>query len=267
MTPGGSLTDPGAGTTGREHILRAARDEDLVTCAGIWRDALNDYLGKLGMADVPDELGPILRLYRHLLATDPATFLVAERRTGGNHVIDAFVAAVTRDRLWFLSMLFVRPSAQLHGLGRRLMDAVGPGPGWSAEGGRRATATDSVQPISNGLYASVGIVPRVPLLRLVGRPDRRDALPPLPDDIAAVPFEEVPGDADGLGSSALAAELAALDREVLGFERPADHGFLVQEGRRGFLYCDAAGRARGYGYTSESGRVGPLVVADRALLG
>ncbi len=266
MTAAGRLTHRDAATARGEHVLRPARDEDLLTCAGIWRDALNDYLGRLGVAEVPDELGPILRLYRHLRSTDPATFLVAERSTGGNQVVDAFVAAVSRDRLWFLSMLFVRPSAQLHGLGRRLIDAVAPGPGWADEGGRRATATDSVQPISNGLYASLGIVPRVPLLRLVGRPDRRDALPPLPDDIDAVPFEEVPGDPDGLGSSALAGELAALDREVLGFARPLDHGFLVQEGRRGFLYCDATGQARGYGYTSESGRVGPLVVADPALL-
>ena len=33
-----------------------------------------------------------------------------------------------------------------------------------------ATCTDSAQPISNGLYATVGIVPRMPLFNLVGRP-------------------------------------------------------------------------------------------------
>jgi hypothetical protein len=41
----------------------------------------------------------------------------------------------------------------------------------------------------------------------------------------------------------------------------------VAEGRRGFLYHARTGAAVGYGYTSESGRVGPIAVADPALLG
>jgi hypothetical protein len=135
--------------------------------------------------------------------------------------------------------------------------------------GSWATATDSAQPISNGLYASLGIVPRTPLLWLVGLPERAGAFAPLPDDVEAVPFGEVDGDgnSDGLGSSALGAELAFLDRDALGFERPQDHGFLAAEGRIGFLFCDRDGRPVGYGYTSESGRLGPVVARDASLVG
>jgi GNAT superfamily N-acetyltransferase len=234
----------------------------------IWRDALNDYLGRLAQPEIPDDLGPILRLYAHLRSTDPTRFVVAERiGADGRATIDGFGAAVVRDGLWFLSMLFVRPAAQGRGLGRRLLEGIGPEAGWDAGGGVRATATDTVQPISNGLYGSMGIVPRVPLLRLVGRAERPAALPPLPSDIEVTPFDEVATDGDGLGASALAREIAALDRDGLGFERPVDHAFLVAEGRRGFLYCDRSGRPRGYGYTSESGRVGPVVVAEPGLLG
>ncbi len=261
-------TEPGDDTSRDAHDLRPATGDDLPTCAAVWRDALNDYLGRLAQPEIPDDLGPILRLYAHLHSTDPTRFVVAERTgSDGAAVIDGFGAALVRDGLWFLSMLFVRPSAQGRGLGRRLLDAIGPEPGWEARGGVRATATDSVQPISNGLYASLGIVPRVPLLRLVGRAERPSALPPLPADIDITPFDEVTGDGDGLGASALDREIAALDRDALGFERPLDHRFLAAEGRRGFLYCDRTGRPRAYGYTSESGRVGPVVVAEAALLG
>ncbi len=261
-------TEPGDDTARHAHALRPATVADLPTCAAVWRDALNDYLGRLAQPEIPDDLGPILRLYAHLQSTDPTRFVVAERKgADGAAVIDGFGAALVRDGLWFLSMLFVRPSAQGRGLGRRLLDAIGPESGWEARGGVRATATDSVQPISNGLYGSLGIVPRTPLLRLVGRAERPDALPPLPEDIEVTPFEDVDRSGDGLGTSALGAELAALDRDGLGFERAADHAFLAAEGRRGFLYCDRAGRPRGYGYSSESGRVGPVVVAEAALLG
>jgi hypothetical protein len=84
-----------------------------------------------------------------------------------------------------------------------------------------------------------------------------------------VPFRDIDGDGtgDGLGSSALGAELAFLDRDALGFERPADHRFLAEEARTGFLYCDRDRRPVGYGYTSESGRLGPVVARDSSLIG
>src|SRR4029079_1241054 len=155
--------------------------------------------------EIPDDLGPILRLYAHLLTTDPATFVVAERTGDGGGVptIDAFAVVVVRGSLRFLSMLFVLPGAQGRGLGRALLAAVLPdeGPGGDAS---RATSTDPAQPISNGLYASLGIVPRIPLLRLVGLPERPDALPDLPDGIAVVPFDEIEAGVDGLGAAALA---------------------------------------------------------------
>ncbi len=188
--------------------------------------------------------------------------------------IDAFVVVLRRDGLWFLSMLFVRPSVQARGLGRALLGAVAPGgadvgsgAGGSARVSSRATATDTAQPISNGLYASLGLVPRIPLLRLVGRPERDGAFDPLPAGVEAIAFTEIGGAPDGLGRSALAAELDALDRDAAGFSRQVDHAFHLTEGRIGFLFRDRDGRAAGYGYSSEAGRVGPIAVRDSALLG
>jgi GNAT superfamily N-acetyltransferase len=250
----------GVDATRTGHVLRPVAADELATCAAIWRDALNDYLGRLGQPDIPDELAPILRLYAHLHATDPETFVVAER----DGTIDGFVVALRREELWFLSMLFVRPGAQARGLGRALLGAVSPGDGWA---GARATATDSAQPISNGLYGSLGMVPRVPLLRLVGLPDRPEALEPLPDGVEAIRFDEVDGGIDGLPRSALESELTHLDREIAGFDRTIDRPLLALEGRHGFLYRDADGHASGYGYVAESGRLGPVAVRDEAMLG
>jgi GNAT superfamily N-acetyltransferase len=267
-TAGGDADSP-AHVAPAGYVFRPATPADLPTCAHIWRESLNDYLGRLNQPEVPDELGPILRLYGHLQSTDPARFVVAERADPGDGpAIDGFVVAVIRERLWFLSMLFVVPRAQSQGLGRALIGAVLP-PGDDEDAGPwswHATATDTAQPISNGLYGSLGMVPRIPLLRLVGLPERAGAFPDLPTGIAATPFGEIEASGDGLGTSALAAEVAALDRDTVGVVRPVDHAFLVDEGRPGFLYHDRTGATVGYGYTSESGRVGPVAVADASLL-
>jgi GNAT superfamily N-acetyltransferase len=243
--------------------VRRAGTADLPACGTIWRDGINDYLGRLNQREIPDDLSAIGRLHAHLLATDPETFLVAVRggdgraATAADGRIVAFGAAVRRDEVWFLSMLFVAPEEQGSGLGRALLDRILPDEADAV----LATATDSQQPISNGLYAGYGIVPRMPLLSLVGRPSGTDAFGALPSGVVAVPFEDLAAERHGN----LAAAVDSLDREVVGFAHPEDHRFLRQEGRRGFLFRHGS-RAVGYCYASEAGRVGPIVVRDSGLL-
>jgi GNAT superfamily N-acetyltransferase len=249
----------------REVSFRPARESDLGVCAAIWRDALNDYLVRLNLPAIPDELAPIRRLHAHLHATDPERFWVAEAAAtppdAGSEVI-AFASAARRDTVWFLSMLFVRPGEQRRGLGRALLERILPD-----DGATRATGTDSAQPVSNALYASLGIVPRMPLLNLVGRPDRPDAFGALPSGVRAVPFHAIAaGPPGGEGHARLVAAVDALDREVAGFTHPQDHRWLRAEARTGFLYEGPDGTPVGYGYTSEAGRVGPVAVRDEALL-
>ena len=240
--------------------LRLATDDDLGACAAIWRTSINDYTNRLNLPEIPDDLAAVLRLYGHLRSTDPEGFVVAEQVDGtGETRIVGFVSALRRDSLWFLSMLFVLPEFQGSGLGRTLIDRVMPEAGSAS----LATCTDSVQPISNALYASLGMAPRMPLLRLVGRPDRPGELPRLPDGSRVIPFDEIQdGAADGLSAGALDDELDALDREVMGFAHRQDHDLVRREGRIGFLYVGAGGSTLGYGYASEAGRVGPVAVRD-----
>jgi GNAT superfamily N-acetyltransferase len=230
-----------------------------VACAGIWRDSINDYTRRLNQPDIPDELAAILRLYAHLQATDPDGFVVAERAVdGGPPAVVAFASSVRREALWFLSMLFVLPEVQAAGLGRGLLAEVMPPAGTAS----LATCTDSAQPISNGLYASLGIAPRMPLIRLVGVVERDGHLPPLPVGIRAVPFDELAGPA----AAHLEDEIVTLDRATAGFEHLRDHGLVAAEGRVGVLFVDGGGRPVGYGYASEAGRVGPIAVREADLL-
>ena len=132
----------------------------------------------------------------------------------------------------------------------------------------RAVAADSAQPISNALYAKLGMVPRMPLLNLSGLPHRPEAFGELPSGIVPLSFEEIAaGPPDGQGHRLLADAVDELDRELLGVAHPIDHRFLRSESRHGWLYRGPDGSPVGYGYAGEAGRVGPIAVRDEALLG
>lgn len=263
------------GTAAPAITYRPATEADLLACAEIWRDGLNDYLLQLGQYEVPPDNPSLRLLHAHTLATDPSRFWVATRpggvageggaggiegapRRGAGRAerVVGFGSAVVRGGVWFLSMLFVRPGQQTSGIGRELLRRILPADGGAAV---LATVTDAAQPISNGLYASMGIVPRMPMFNFVGRPTRPAALVPLPAGIEATPFDE------GHAGSALAAAIAALDLETAGFAHPEDHGFVRRQGRSGFAYRTAGGELAGYGYTAEAGRIGPIAVRDVSL--
>ena len=100
----------------RDLVYRPVRIHELETCAGIWRTSINDYIGRTGQQDLPEEVAPLVRLYAHLQATDPERFVVA---VDGDRLV-AFASAFMREHLWFLSMCFVVPELQGRGIqGRR----------------------------------------------------------------------------------------------------------------------------------------------------
>ena len=110
----------------------------------------------------------------------------------------------------------------------------------------RGDRTDSVQPISNALYASLGIVPRMPLVRLVGLAERPTRFRPLPPAIDAVAFDAVAGDRDGRGGRRDLDD--ELDRDSTGSRRasriPSTTGYVRAEGRTGFLFRGPRRRRR-----------------------
>jgi GNAT superfamily N-acetyltransferase len=257
---------------------RPVRTDEIEACAGIWRTAINDYVVRLGQVEIPDELNPIIRLFTHLQSTDPERFIVAVDAStptadsavmnpgadgGAGERVVAFAAAVSRERIWYLSMLFVLPEHQGAGVGRELLARVLPDDALVA----RATATDSAQPISNALYASHGVVPRMPLLNLSGLPERPEAFGALPSGVVPIAFDTiVAGSPGGPGHRKLVQAVDTLDRELLGAAHPMDHRFLRSESRSGWLYHGPDGSPVGYGYAGEAGRLGPIAARDEMLL-
>jgi GNAT superfamily N-acetyltransferase len=273
MLPGARGTRDASGAVIR---YRPGTSHDLDGCTRTWKAGIEDYTARLNQPPMPEDLGPIRRLLAHLLATDPDRFWVA---TGDGDEVVGFSSASVRDGLWFLAMLFVRPGLQARGVGKALMDRAQAGrdvePGGPAvpspddplDSGidTWGMCTDSLQPISNGLYASRGMTPRIPIFRVYGDVRRWSALPPLPAHLEAVPFENVSA-TEPDGERRLLAILDGLDREVIGAAHPADHGWLAREGRSGFLVREReGGRATGYVYGSGGGRMGPLLALDPAL--
>lgn len=235
--------------------LRPALPEDLPMCEEIWREGLNDYLLPLGQMEIPPDNANLRQLHAHILATDPDLFWVATRSDkAGAEVQVAFAAAARRGPVWYLSMLFVRPGHQLGGLGSALLERILP-----TDGAILAVATDVAQPISNGLYAAQGMVARMPMFNLVGRPARPEALVPLPKGMVARPFDTPP---TAGRDQVLEGDLAEIDREVLGFDHQLDHELLRRLGRIGFTFRHGDGQLAGYGYTSEVGRIGPVAVRN-----
>lgn len=206
--------------------------------------AIEDLETQRGQAPQPRNAAPLEMHFGHLLETDPDSCYVADDRRR----VVAFGIVMRRGAEAFLSFLFVEPRWQGRGIGRALFDACVAGAGEGIE--RLSTCVEANQPVSTGLYARMGLVPRTPLYLLRGDlPD--EALPTVPDSIARLPVR--------------AGDAAALDRSLLGYERPQDHAFWARE-RTGTLFTDEAGAVIGYGYAHPSGRIGPVAALDPAYL-
>jgi GNAT superfamily N-acetyltransferase len=237
--------------------IRQATLGDLPEAHRVWRDAIDAYTEPLGAQPMPRENPGVMRLHAHCLATDPTRFQVAVRNSiRGEGRVVGFGCAVDRGPLWFLSMLFVDPADQARGVGKALLGALLPR---EPDGRILATCTDAAQPISNGLYATLGIAPRMPMFNCVGYPDPEFEWPALPDALHSVRI-------DDHGAWAASRELADFDMALLGFTHAADHAFVAAEPRHAFALRNDAGALLGYGYAGEIGRLGPIAVADPALL-
>jgi GNAT superfamily N-acetyltransferase len=231
--------------------LRPITAADLPACAEVYFAAENELYERLNLPPLPRSEQALLTIFRHILATDPGLAWLAE--TGSE--VTGFGFGARRDRLNYLSFLFVRPDRQSRGIGRLLLSRCLPADGY------RATCVEAVQPVSTALYAAHGMVPRTPIYTLIGQP--RHELAGLPADLDIEPL----GDArEGLQDTLSAVD--ELDRQVLGISRRQDHSAWLDWGRRLFVVRRqaGAGRVAGYGYAHQSGRFGPLVVDDEIVL-
>jgi GNAT superfamily N-acetyltransferase len=195
--------------------LRPTTEDDLPVLHRVFTDAVESLFVPHAFA-VPAPSSEVFASIQAHVRVTGESYVAAER----DHVV-GFGSAWTRGGDWFLASLFVLPAAQGRGVGSALLDAV-----WG-DADRRRTITDSIQPVSNGLYALRGLVPATPILTFAGVP-RLDE-----------PAEEAP------------ADLAEIDRAAYGFDRSVDHAQWQRYARLS-TWGDA------YSYAFSGGAIGPV---------
>ena len=236
-----------------EVAFRRAEEADLPRVFEVFRAALNAYLIPAGQTGIPeqDDQSPA---YLHYLRHDGERFWVAEAvveelteggggslGTTGRQIV-AWGSGLVRGDWWFLSSLFVLPEAQGLGVGGRLFELAATG---APPGAVRATVSDSLQPISNTLYARRGLLPREVLVDIGGEP-RQGLRPPRLGRLEAEPL-----------TPASIPELREIDAAASGVDRSVDHEYyLTVSGRRGWL-LRRAGRPVAYVMLRPDGWIGP----------
>ncbi len=211
---------------------REARPEDLPECVRIFIDSWTDLNKRHNLATLPKpKPARMLAFYQHALTT--GIFRVAEAQGR----IRSFACAIVRDRLWFLSAFWTRPSLRERHIGMPLLRAV-----WEA--GRRAGATtffvwSSVDLPALAAYMKIGMMPATQIMRFEGTPALTDSkmagykLKPLDKGFAM-----------------------RLDRILLGTSRPADHDYFARMGFQG-RQVQRGDLNVGYFYFDE-GAIGPV---------
>ena len=219
--------------------IRPITPADIPACIDVFYESDETLTASLTLPLMPRNPDAMERIFRHVSESTPGRAWLAEQ---GDRV-QGFGMAAERDHMTFLAFLFVRPKAQAGGLGAALYSQVMP------ENGYRGTCIWSVQPISAALYARNGLVPRVPLYTLIGRP--RTPFPSLGTGFDLTPIKP--------------DEIDDLDREVVGFTRAVDHDAWQRWDRRPFALRER-GHLVGYGYAQPAGRLGPIVAGRPELL-
>ena len=212
--------------------IRRATEADLRAQYDVFRAAIGELYRRHSFEPPNPPWEAFAAQQGHLLRRDGERSVVAE----DDGRVVAFAAALVRGDAWFLASLFVQPEHQGAGLGRRLLDAV-----WGEGHARRLTLTDAIQPVSNGLYASRGLVPATPMLHLGG-------VARSTEDVELEPAEPDPD------------ALALLDRAGYGFDRAPDHEHWARFARATVWRRD--GEPVAYAYAWPHGRVGPLAAVD-----
>ncbi len=215
--------------------IRPATEDDLADIGKIF-DAASAWLIEKYR---PDQIGePAVSvtnregLYRHLLDTG-GVFMALDPEPAG------FSAAIVREGVWFLSLLWVLPDRHGSGIGSALLEET---LAWG-KGAAAFSVVASPYPVAQLIYLRSSMYPLYVQIDMAGN----------------VPEQKPVDGVDPLESSDQ-HWVDELDREVRGVARPEDHGFWRSEARGLALRRD--GSPIGYVYGWPDGKIGPGVARD-----
>jgi GNAT superfamily N-acetyltransferase len=233
------------------HTIRTAQPGDLEACARLRSDSIDAYRSRLGISYHPPPTSELVAQLAQILHTDPNLFLVVTDSTG----LIAMAAAIQRGPTRFLCALYVDEAHQGRGIGEMLLDRV-LSPGLDDP---LAACTDSLQPVSNAMYARLGMSPREVFYFISG-----EASPSRPATHSVL-LESLPEPSHS-DWPRVRSEIDAIDRSILGAQRPGDHSFFTQESHQSWLVKDTNGGTVGYAYLRSEGTLGPVAVTSPELL-
>jgi Acetyltransferase (GNAT) domain len=197
-------------------IFRPAHENDLRT--------VYEVLYQNEVLDSPDSPPPgdTPPYMQHVLQT--GTMYVAEQ----NGEVLAFVGAITRGNITFLTDLFVQPAQQSGQLGKTLLHAVLP------QDDLVHCTMSSSDPRALALYIRAGMRPQWPHFALrLEKPARDMPLTPVIEIIEADPGDPA---------------LVRWDAQISGRLRPVDHLYWLREQRAVPLWFRRQGQIVGYAY-------------------
>jgi GNAT superfamily N-acetyltransferase len=210
-----------------------------------FRRRMNFQTDQAGDSDIEQWWERRRSLFEHLARTADQ-FWVAEE--AGEPI--GYARSIRRDDTRELTEFFVLPAHQSAGVGRELLARAFPADGI---GHRAIIATADAR--AQGRYLRAGVYSHFPIYYFYRKPQ----VAPAPSDLTIELFAR---------AQPVAAELRAVDSQILGYTRDVDHDWLLRD-RVGHLYR-REGRVVGYGYAGANNspfalldsRDFPAVLAD-----
>ena len=212
----------------------------------VFQAALLDLSARQGTMAITGGSDPVKRenlwntrksLFEHLART-AHEFWVAEK----NECIVGYARSILRDTVLELTEFFIAPDAQAQGIGGELLRRAFTD---ISAAHRIIVATTDVR--AQVRYLKAGVVPYFPEMYWSRKPERVT----ISSDLEFARAMNMPE---------TRAQLAAIDRVILGHTRTVDHEWLL-ETRHGYLY-KRAGAAVGYGYHDTGMGSGPFALYD-----
>ncbi|HEX5579850.1 MAG TPA: GNAT family N-acetyltransferase [Candidatus Limnocylindria bacterium] len=222
--------------------VRPATPDDKRASFDVFIPAVRELSARLGAPwdPDPDEVWRNQTAFLDFLAAQAAEWWVAEDDASGRVI--GYARSLERGGLFELSEFFVLPDNQSGGVGRALLDKAFP----EGRGEVRVIiATTDVR--AQARYYRAGTVARFPIAGVTAKPGvavgqvLSDGVEPAratPDDIA---------------------DLSALERSVLEFDRGDEFGWLIAN-REGYLYRHG-GEVVGSAFLGQRGAIGPVAAS------
>lgn len=210
---------------------RPALPGDIPAMSDIFLKAVSDLYARYNISALVPPRPAVLVAYEHVYST--GIFHVAEL----DGEIIAIAGAILRGNVWYLSSFWAHPDRQRKGIGMPLLRQV-----WNA--GKEAGATrfftwSSIDSTAMAAYMKLGMLPGSQIMQFEGTPSR---LPGTPAGYQVLDLER--------------PVALALDEEIPGIYRPADHDFWANQAGLLGRQVVRDGQVAGYYYLGKGG-IGP----------